>query len=113
VPNYPLIEFILSVGTWDTEGEALPDTGFEGGVAIPYGVAREIIADPDLVEIVTADGTLHEVDRWSGVLELDGHRVVVEVIGLGHQFLIGREVLDQLEICFEYGRRVRLTFGEG
>jgi hypothetical protein len=107
---YPLVEFVLTVGGWDTEGEALPDTAFEGGLAIPVGVGREIVADPARTELVLADASLVRAPSWDGYLELEEHSFRVEVVALGSAFLIGREVLDQLEICFEYGERVRLRF---
>jgi predicted aspartyl protease len=112
VSPYPLLEFVLSVGTWDTAGEAYPDTGFEGGLAIPLGVGREILAEPDLIPLRLADRSTVEADSWSGELELEGHRFRVEVVALGSRFLLGREVLDQLEICFEFGRHVRLRFAD-
>ena len=113
MPPYPYVEFILSVGTWEYAGEAVPDTGSEVGISIPRYLRSEILADADEGVVRTADGRLQRVNQWPGTVELEGHRFNVDVVALGNSFLIGRAVLDQLEICFEYGRRVRLTFGEG
>jgi predicted aspartyl protease len=112
VPVYPLVEFVLSVGTWDTDGEAYPDTGFEGGLALPVTVGREILADPDTILLRMADGTVRQVDAWEGELELNGRRFLVEVVALGSRCLLGREILDQVEICFAFGRQVRLRFAD-
>jgi hypothetical protein len=89
---YPYIEFILEVGTWSTEGEAWPDTGFEGGAAIPLGVGREVVAEPDPAPWGLADGSRHRLDTWPGIVELDGRRFEVNVVALGERYLIGREV---------------------
>jgi hypothetical protein len=109
-PAYPLVGFTLEVGTWDTAGEGYPDTGFEGGVTIPVGCGREVLAEPQSAPFRMADGTTVHAPSWTGVLEVDGHRFTVEVIAIGDSYLIGREILDQLEICFSYGREVRLSF---
>lgn len=111
MPAYPLIEFTLSIGSWDTSDEAYPDTGFDSGIAIPVGVGREVLADPTATLLRLADNTICEVESWTGLLELERHRFRIEVVALGNRYLIGREILDQLEICFEFGQRVRLRFG--
>src|SRR5687767_3129849 len=107
MPEYPYLEFLLAIGSWETGGEAYPDTGFEGGLAIPLGMAREILADPDTMPLRMADGTVRDVRLWRGTLELDGREFDVDVVALGHRFLVGREILDQLEVCFEFGKRIR------
>ena len=110
MPNYPHLEFALWIGTWSTEDIAYPDTGFEGGLTVPLGVVREVLAEPDTTLLRMADGAVRQVRAWRGVLELDGRQFEVEVVALGNRYLIGREVLDQLEICFKYGRKVELSF---
>jgi predicted aspartyl protease len=110
MPAYPLLELVLEVGTWETDAEAYPDTGFEGGLCIPIGVGREILAAPFMTPLRLADGSQHEVKTWRGRIDLQGHVFDVEVAALGNRYLLGREVLDRLEICFEYGQRVRLQF---
>ena len=90
------IEAVLSVGTWSTEVELYADTGFEGGVVIPHGVAREILADPsdDLMQV--ADGRVVPVLCWYGTVELESRMFRCSVASLGDRFLLGREVLDKL-----------------
>ena len=46
-PPFPLIEFHLTVGTWDVVELGYVDTGFEGAVIIPDGAGREIAAAPN------------------------------------------------------------------
>jgi predicted aspartyl protease len=109
-PPYPWIEFELSIGTWDLLDEAYPDTGFEGGLIIPIGVGRELLARPAKVPMRLADGEIVEVACWSGALAIEAHRFPVQVAAMGARYLLGREVLDQMEVCFEFGRRLRLRF---
>jgi predicted aspartyl protease len=110
MPAYPLVEFELSVGTWGFAGEAYPDTGFEGGLAIPRELALEIDASAYGAPWRLADGSLIRVDGWVGVLTLNGRRLSVEVLALGSRCLLGREILDHTEICFRFGREVAMRF---
>lgn len=108
--EFPWVEFTLSVGTWDTIASAYVDTGFEVGLAIPIGVAREILADFDEMPIRTADGHVLSVPCWSGTVSLNDHTFRTEVIGLGEKYLLGRDITDQIEVCFEFGERLRVRF---
>jgi hypothetical protein len=57
-----------------------------------------------------ADGGVQFAPHWPAILDLQGHQFHIEAVGLGSRFLLGREVLDELEVCFEFGQRVRLRF---
>src|SRR5690349_7278707 len=107
---YPWIEFSLTIGTWDVADLAYPDTGFDGGLLVPIGVGREVLASPTWTPLRLADGEAVEVRSWTGELEIEGRTFHIEVAALGARYLLGREVLDQLELCFEFGRRLRLRF---
>jgi len=109
---YPWIEFVLTVGTWDVVDAAYPDTRFEGGLLVPAGVGREIVASANWIRLRLADGNVVQARSWSGTLELEGRSMAVEVAALGYRYLPGREILDQLEICFQFGRSVRLRFAD-
>ncbi|HTE20076.1 MAG TPA: hypothetical protein VK689_17055 [Armatimonadota bacterium] len=76
-------------------------------------MAREIVADPDTIPLRVADGTIVEAQAWQGKLELVGRRFTVEVVAIGNRYLLGREILDQLEVCFQFGREVSLRFTDG
>ena len=107
---YPWVEFSLTIGTWDVDDLAYPDTGFEGGLLIPVGVGREVLASPAWVPMRLANGDTVQVRSWRGIVDIAGHRFPIEVAAMGTRYLLGREVLDQVEVCFEFGRRVRLRF---
>src|SRR5688500_18038629 len=108
MPDYPRLELMLSIGTWDATLEAHPDTAFEGGLSIPQGMGREVLAEPDTRLQRLADDEIREVDAWAGTVELLGHSFPVEVVSLGSRYLLGREVLDEMEICFEFGENVQI-----
>lgn len=107
---YPWIEFVLTIGTWDVVDAAYPDTGFEGGLLIPSGVGREIVTRATGIRLRLADGEIVRTRSWTGTIEIEDHPIPVEVAALGTRYLLDREVLDQMEVCFEFGRRLRLQF---
>ncbi len=113
MPKYPFLEFVLSIGTWDTAEEAYADTDCDTGLSIPAGVGREILAEPDVTLVRLPGGEMREVPSWMGTVEICGRQFRTEVVALGNRYLLGREVLDHVEICFEYGQRVRIRFRDG
>jgi hypothetical protein len=107
---YPLVEFSATVGTWEVVDYAYPDTGFDGGLIIPQGVGWEILAEPEITWLRMPDGERREVSSWDGSVILDGRPFRTEVTAFGPGYLIGRDILDQLEICFEFGEELRVRF---
>jgi hypothetical protein len=80
-PPYPYLDIGVVVGTWDTTAIVYPDTGFEGGLMIPIGVGREIVASPGETEFllpakVTTDGTGRATDCFGRLLGLPAARVL-------------------------------------
>jgi len=110
MPPYPRIEFSLSIGAWDLVETAYLDTGFEGGLAIPAAAASQVDAASGWTPLRLADGSVDYVPIWSGAVVIEERSFRVDVVALGPQYLLGREVLDQMEVCFEFGRTLRLRF---
>lgn len=109
----PLIPLTLAIGTWEAPVEAVADTGFEGGLVIPAWLRHEILADPDDGPVRLADAGVKLAPHWPGEIKLGNQVFRVEVVGLGKQFLLGREVLDQVHICFAFGNRWLIRFRDG
>jgi predicted aspartyl protease len=109
-PPYPFVEFALRVGGTEFTDAVLPDTGFDGELIVPRSLGRELAGQRFRDTLVTAGGEVYNVDAWPGVLMLEDRLFRVRVKVFGDQFIIGRAVLDKVEICFEFGRRVRLRF---
>jgi predicted aspartyl protease len=110
--EYPLVEVAVAVGAWSAVGEALPDNGYSGEMIIPMDVALGIDTPPDQDQLFVADGRGVAVDAWDGELEFAGQTFRVSIKALGDRFIIGRQVLDQVEICFRFGREVAIIPAE-
>jgi predicted aspartyl protease len=110
MPPFPLIEIGVVIGSESLVGEALPDTGYNGAVIIPIDVGHQLGAPSEEVRLTMADGFRVPVEAWVGELLIGNRTFEVSVRALGNEFIIGRQVLDQMEICFEFGRAVRIRF---
>jgi predicted aspartyl protease len=110
--GWPLLEVVVAVGAWVETVDVILDTGYDGGLIVPTRVGSEIEARGIRGRLVMPDGGVHVVDTWSG--EIDIHRRVfpVRVRCFGTEFILGREVLDQMEVCFVFGREVRVRLDE-
>src|SRR5207244_10414575 len=107
---FPLVDVAVIVGSQEFVGEALPDTGYDGWVIIPTEVGAEILQDAERTRLRLADGSRVWAETWEGHLLIDNQTFETEVHSLGDKFILGLEVLNQMEICFEFGERVRVRF---
>ena len=112
-PEYPRIRVIAAISDWVCpDQDALPDTGFTGGVLVPYRYVDDIPVAPDSGRLRLGNGLTVQALWWDGEISIGDFNAAVTIWALGDDFLIGREVLDQMEICFEFGERVRMQFRE-
>jgi hypothetical protein len=109
----PLIPLVLTIGTSDLEVLAEPDTGCESGLVIPALLEHEILSMPSLGPVRVASDQVEYAPHWAGRVELGGREFPVEVVGLGSSFLLGQQVIDEIHLCFEYGRRWVVRFRDG
>src|SRR5258708_35462983 len=107
---FPYLEVEISIGTWSTVAEVYLDTGLEGGLLIPEHLEPAILASPAVGLLKIANEELVEAAFWTGRIEFGGVRFLVEIAAMGTRFLLGREILDQLDIRFEFGKRTHITF---
>jgi predicted aspartyl protease len=112
MPAYPHLEITVMIGVDRWVADAFPDTGFESGLTIPRHLAASVAEQPYRRPIRTADGTVHYVDSWDGAVEIEGRVFPCEIMALGSHHLLGREVLDRLDIRFEFGWRLHVRFGD-
>jgi predicted aspartyl protease len=110
--EYPRIGVVVSVGDWVWDEEALPDTGFSGGIVVPIDVIEDISAPAQAGELRLGNDQVVQAPWWDGEVSIGDLSLRTTVWALGRDFIVGREVLDQLEICFYFGREVRLRFTE-
>jgi predicted aspartyl protease len=98
------------VGTETFIADALPDTGYDGAVIIPAELSSEILAPMERRSLGIADKRGVKVQSWRGLVLIEDRTLKVRIHAFGDEYIIGRQVLDQMEICFEFGERVRLRF---
>ncbi len=109
---FPRIEAVLTIGTWDVIEAFYADTGFSGAVAVPEGAGREILMDPGVTLVRLGGGQLQEVLSWPVLIAIGDRVFEVEGVAIGAEYLLGRRILDQMEVCFEFGRTLRYRFAE-
>ena len=108
---YPYVEAIITIGTWSIVEFVCLDTGYDGGLIVPAKLVYEVSAEPDRGPFAMADGAVIRAPFWAGTVEIDDHIFNnIGIAAMGPRFLIGREVLDQMTVCFVRGREVRLEF---
>jgi hypothetical protein len=106
--QFPYVDVVITIGTWSLVESVYLDTGFEGGLLIPEYLRHEILASASRVRLKVADETIVRAPGWSGLVRLAESQFDVEIAALGARFLLGRDVLDQITVCFEEGKRVTI-----
>jgi|Deesub1362B_J571_1020462.scaffolds.fasta_scaffold10007_2 predicted aspartyl protease len=106
--RYPYLPFRCQVGEWSFDDWAYVDTGFDGGLIVPESEAPMlgIPLKPTLVEL--GDGSLILALEYEGLIRLGEAEMPVMVLCLGTEYVLGREVIDELRICFHHGQRVEV-----
>ena len=109
---YPQIEIAVWVGSGSESyvHPAIPDTGFSGDVLIPFGVGREIVRVGKEMSLQLPSRQVFHAKSWPGRVMLETKVFRARVAAFGDDYVIGRGILDQLEISFQFGKRVRLNF---
>lgn len=108
---YPYVEAVITIGIWSVIDYVWLDTGYEGGVIVPARLVDEIWAEPEREPFAMADGIIIRAPQWTGSIQIEDHSFQnVGIAAMGPRFLLGREVLDQMTVCFVRGREVRLEF---
>src|ERR1044071_239814 len=100
----------MSIGTWSATEHVYIDTGHEGGLVIPADLEDEILALPTWMPYELADGHVIDAATWSSNITIEGRPFVADIVAMGRHFLLGRDVLDSLTVCFERGRRLTIEF---
>ena len=108
--QFPYCEIVIAVGVWSIVDFAYLDTGFEGGLIVPAYIRDEIPARSVVMPLAVANGQVVYAPSWNGFVELEDTRFPVEISAMGPRFLLGRDVLDKLSVCFKYGRQVSIEF---
>jgi predicted aspartyl protease len=108
--NYPYLDITCWVGAQKLQGSAYVDTGFDGCLIVPEAEAKKLMVPfhPTVVEL--GDGSLRLAHEHRGVIEIGQARFRATVLFLGNEYLLGREVVDRMRICFHWGERLEVEF---
>ncbi|MBI3914336.1 MAG: hypothetical protein HY327_09160 [Chloroflexi bacterium] len=79
------------------------DTGYDGGLVIPESERSGLPKPLTEIPVELGDGNRIYSAEYVGTLSLEGRQLDVTVLFLGNEYLIGREVVDQLRLCFHRG----------
>ena len=105
--RFPYLTFNLRVRQLSYDGEALVDTGFDGGFAVPPSLLRDV-GPPDgyeLWEPVLGPPVLAPTYRASFQIDALGP-FPVTVTALGDETLVGLEVISRFSVTLDHGNRV-------
>jgi clan AA aspartic protease len=88
--GHPRVELVIEAERL----EFVVDTGFEGDLVLPRGIAARLFGAPSGSRLrVLADGNRQILPVHEVVLEWQGEDRMIEVLGLGAQPLIGTALL--------------------
>ena len=104
--RFPFLPIRLEVRQETYEDEALLDTGFDGGMAVPpFLLAGQA---PDWYQLWTlADGSHVTTPVYRGVVGLGNFQpITILVVALGDEWIIGLGILNHFSITFDHGKKV-------
>lgn len=104
--RFPYLPVTVVIDGRETDLEALLDTGFDGGLAVPEDVMSGQAPDSYL-DLYLADGSLVHPPAWEGILRLDRFDPFpVTVVAIGAETIVGRHVASRFGIFLDHGNRI-------
>lgn len=105
---YPYLDVRCHVHGREFAAPAYVDTGFDGGLVIPES---EQVGMPDshaitLIELGDASYTVGA--EYVGRVSVGNRQFKASVLFLGNEYLLGREVVDQMRLCFHHGEYLEI-----
>ena len=91
------------------EGDALIDTGFEGGVALPSGYLPVNVPPERNTSLTLADGSRRSAPIYRGRVAIGGFPLLpflIEITILGSEPIVGVQVIQHFSVVLDHGRRV-------
>ncbi|MCH7714373.1 MAG: hypothetical protein IIC99_12205 [Chloroflexi bacterium] len=104
--RFPYLPIRLQIRQATYEEEALIDTGFDGGMALPPFLLEG--QEPDLYQRWTlAEGSQIVAPVYRGMVQLGEFQPVsVLVIAMGEECLIGLDIVNRFSVLFDHGARI-------
>jgi hypothetical protein len=105
--RFPYLPLRFQVRQHTYEGEALIDTGFDGGIAVPPSLL-ENVGPPDSYELWgPVVGPPVFALTYLGFFQIDAlGSFPVTVTALGDEILVGLEVITRFAVTFDHGQQV-------
>jgi len=107
--RYPYLPFRCQVKGLTFDAWAYVDTGFDGGLIVPESEAPKLGIPLKLTLVELSDGSHLFAPEFEGAIQLGEVEMPILVLCLGNEYLLGREVLDKLRVCFHRGEQVEVT----
>lgn len=108
--RFPYLPLSFQIRQHTYEGEALIDTGFDGGIAVPPS-SLDNVGPPDSYELwgpVVGPPVFASTYRGSCQIDALGSFPVI-VTALGDEILVGLEVIARFAVTFDHGHQVIVT----
>ena len=105
---FPYLPLRFQVGRFVFEEEGLLDTGFEGGIAVPPDILRDV-GPPDLLptRLRPVLGPHVDAPTYAGFFHIGNlGPFPVDIIAAGDEILIGQQAIAHLTITLDHGQRV-------
>ena len=108
--EYPYLPIRVEVQGESVEAVALLDTGYTGSLIVPDTWQRPAGRPDGRIAVEVGDGRLVYAPIYLGILVIGGFPAIygVAVTVLGHEYILGRRVIDQYEVTLDHGQRVIL-----
>lgn len=92
------------------EGDAVLDTGFEGGLALPPALIASLnLQQTGQAQYVTADGDAPRTGTYRAAVAFGGRNVVVDEVIEAADPLVGADLLWGFNVCLSYRDGGRVT----
>ena len=105
--HFPYLPVTLSLHGHRLEFEALLDTGFDGGLAVPQSSVAFAPSTSLRIGALLADGSLVNAPAYRGAVRIGSLPPVdTRILVIGNAPVLGREVADQYKITLDHGKRI-------
>ncbi len=104
----PYLPLALDLGSRSESVEAFIDTGFDGDVALPADLLQGSRPVANF-NCVLADGSEVKTPVYRGRVRVGDLGVCpVDIIEIGDEPVVGREITDRFTLILDHGRQVRV-----
>lgn len=109
--HFPYLKLKVKIGSTDIEQEleveALVDTGFSGGLAIPKGIIRPSITPYDDMIWQLADETEVLTPAYLGSIQIGQLQTIpTSIIVLGEESILGQGIINRFKFIFDHGIKI-------